>query len=154
VVGDHAAPGVAKAGRRVSVLARSAASAALDAVVQLLADHGITASRDPGAFHAAPLGVLVGLPALVNATLGARVYEIPVYVVSSDPLSGPAEVDALYALADDAARALNCDTYRPADWRGAGVNAEPLPAVLITAVATVPIQPLLPGSEARNGDEV
>ena len=138
MVGDHAPAGVAKAGDRVSVLARSAASAALDAVVQLLADHGVTASRDPGAFHMAPLGVLVGLPALTDATLGARVYEIPVYVVSSDPLSGPAEVDALYALADDVARALSCDTYRPTDWRGAGVNSEPLPAVLVTAFATVP----------------
>jgi hypothetical protein len=137
----------------VSVLARSTAAAALDAVVQLLIDYGIQATRDPGAFHDAPLGVLVGLPALTDATLGARVYEIPVYVISSDPLVSPAEVDALYALADDVARALACDTYRPTDWPGSGVNSQPLPAVLVTAVATVPIPPLLQEVRLENEHE-
>ena len=138
MVGDHAATGVAEAGRRVSVLARSPASAALDAVLALLADHGITATRDPGSFHVAPLGVLVGLPALANATLAARVFTIQVYVVSSDPLVSPAEVDALYALADDVALALRVDTYQPHDHR-TNANAEPLPAVRMEAVATVPL---------------
>jgi hypothetical protein len=131
-------------------MTRSAASAAIDAVVALLADQGVTATRDPGAFHAAPVGVLVGLPSMTNATLGARVYEIPVWIVSSDPLSSPAEVDALYALADDVAFALGSDNYRPTSWPGAGVNSEPLPAVLVTAVATVPVPPLLQEERPAN----
>lgn len=110
---------------------------AIDAVVSVLEDAGIEAGRDPGAFYPQPIGVLVGLPSLVRATLGEKIYELPVYVVSGDPLSTPAPVDRLYALADEVASVLAIDSYRPSDWRGSA-NAEPLPAVELTAIASVP----------------
>lgn len=116
--------------------AQTAAARAIDGLLAQLEDAGITASRDAGAFYPQPAGVLVGLPALVGRLLAARTYEIVVYVVSGDPLNTPAAVDRIYALADDVALALATDSYRPSSWRS-GVNAEPLPAVELTATVTV-----------------
>ncbi len=110
----------------------------LDAVLEMLDAHGITATRDAGAFYPQPLGVLVGLPSLTGGTLGARTYTIPVYVVSGQPLVEPDVVDALYSLADEVAQALDVAAYSPFDFRGSAANAEALPGVQLDATATVP----------------
>jgi hypothetical protein len=118
------------------------ASVALDAVLALLEEAGIEATRDPGAFYPQPLGVAVGLPTLEGGTMGARTYSIPVYVVSGEPLSNAERVDELYSHADAVMRALNADAYAPFDYRGTP-NVEPLPAVRLDVVATIPLlQPL------------
>lgn len=121
----------------MSVAVVNPAVRALDALLAALGDAGIEASRDAGAFFPQPVGVLVTLPALVAWTLAARTYEIGVLVVSGDPLNSSANVDRLFALADDVALALSIDKFRPSSWRS-GVNAEPLPAVELTATVTVP----------------
>jgi len=118
-------------------LATAPAARARAALVQLLADAGIEAALDAGAFYPQPIGVLVGLPTLVKANLSARVFTIPVLVVSGDPVSAPLVVDRLYALADDVALAVRTLAYRPSSWSG-GPNAEPLPAVELTVTVTVP----------------
>lgn len=120
----------------MSVNGQHPASRALAAVLAMLGSAGITATRDAGAFYPQPAGVLVGLPALVARGLATRTYEITVLVVSGDPLNSSLNVDRLYALADDVALALACDTYRPDSWRS-GVNAEPLPALSLLCTLTV-----------------
>jgi hypothetical protein len=45
-------------------------------------------------------------------------------------------VDRIYALADDVALALAVNTYRVSNYRSS-VNAEPLPALELTATLTV-----------------
>jgi hypothetical protein len=114
----------------------SAAGTARAAALALLEGSGIEASSDAGAFFPQPVGVLVGLPTLVSRTLAARTFELPVTVVSGDPLNSELAVDRLYALADDVAGALRTFASRPTSWRG-GVNAEPLPAIELTATLTI-----------------
>lgn len=109
---------------------------AIDAVLALLSDAGIPATRDAGAFHYDPAGVLVGLPELTGRLMGARTFTIPVHVVSGEPLTGPRPVNRLFAWADDIAAALSCATYRPTSWQSSS-NAEPLPAILLTVTVTV-----------------
>lgn len=113
-----------------------AASRAIAAVLERLEDAGMDATRDAGAFHPAPIGVLVGLPTLVARLLAARTYTVPVRVVSADPLNTTAAVDRLYGYADQLADLLSCDAYRPVEWIG-GVNADPLPAILLETTVTV-----------------
>ena len=120
----------------MSVPGVSYASEAIEAIVARLEDAGLSPSRDAGAFHPQPLGILVGLPALIARGLASRTFEIPVHVVSADPLNGPGQVDRLYVLADLVAATLATDSYAPADWIG-GVNVEPLPSVLVTCVITI-----------------
>ena len=118
------------------VEALSAALRARRAVLALLADAGIPASSDAGAFYPQPVGVLVGLPALVARGLGSRTFELAVTVVSGDPLNTELALERLYALADAVLEACRSNTYRVTSWRG-GVNAEPLPALELTVTATV-----------------
>jgi hypothetical protein len=110
------------------------ASLVIEALEQALEDAGIPATRDVGSFQ--PTGVLVGLPELVGRTLGGRTYEVPVLVVSGDPLNRPELVDSIYALADECARALATDNYRPTTFSSSR-NAEPLPALELTITTTI-----------------
>lgn len=119
----------------MAVSVQGAASRAIEATLQLLDDAGITATRDAGAFYPQPVDVLVGLPTLVRRTLAARIFTIPVLVVSGDPLNSTLAIDRVYALADDVALALKVEGYRPSSWRSS-VNAEPLPAVELTVTVT------------------
>lgn len=112
------------------------ASRAIAAVLERLQDAGVDATRDAGAFHPAPIGVLVGLPSLTFRLLASRTFSVPVRVVSADPLNTTTAVERLYALADQLADLLSCDSYRPVEWIG-GVNADPLPAVLLETTVTV-----------------
>lgn len=112
------------------------ATRAINAALAALEAAGIDATRDPGSFYPQPIGVLVGLPALSRRTQASRVYELSVLVVSGDPLNAELPVDRLYALADDCALALRVDTYSVSSWRSS-VNAEPLPALEMTATLTV-----------------
>ena len=112
------------------------ATRALEAVLAELELEGIPATREPANFYPQPAGVLVGLPALVKRTQAARVFEITVLVVSGDPLNVALAVDRLYALADDVALALAVDAYRVSSYRSSS-NAEPLPALELTATLTV-----------------
>ena len=114
----------------------SAAVRAIESVLAELEVAGISATRDAGAFYPQPAGVLVGLPTLVGRLMSARTFEIPVLVVSGDPLNSELAVDRIYALADDCALALATDRYRPSSWRST-VNSEPLPAVELTVTVTV-----------------
>jgi len=114
----------------------TAATRAIDAVVAMLEDAGITAQRDAGAFYPQPVGILVGLPTLTGRTLAARTFTLPVLVVSGDPFNSPVAVDRVYALADEAAYVLATAEYRPSSWRSS-VNAEPLPAVELSVTVTV-----------------
>lgn len=109
---------------------------AISRLLELLEDAGIQATRDPGAFHPQPVGVLVALPELIGRTMYARTFTVAVLVVSGDPLQSEQAVDRVYALADAVALALNTDAYRPSSYRS-GVNAEPLPAVELTVTVTV-----------------
>ena len=109
---------------------------AIDAVLAALTDAGIPATKDAGSFYPAPVGVLVGLPALTKRGLTSATFSVPVTVVSGDPLTDETKVARLYALADDTAVALRCDQYRPTSWSG-GVNSEPLPAVELAAKVTL-----------------
>jgi hypothetical protein len=118
-------------------LATAPAARARAAIVGLLADAGIDATLDAGAFFPQPIGVLVGLPTLDGANLAARRFRVPVLIVSGDPLNAPYVVDRIYALADDVAIALRTLAYRPSSWSG-GPNAEPLPAVELDVTVTVP----------------
>ena len=120
----------------MSVLETRPATRALEALLAELEAAAIEASRDAGAFYPQPVGVLVGLPALVRRGHAFRTFELPVLVVSGDPLNSELAVDRVYALADDVALALAIDTYRPSSWRSS-VNSEPLPAVELTATVTV-----------------
>ena len=108
----------------------------IEELVDELLESGIEASRDAGAFYPQPLGVLVGLPSLVSRGVYSRTYEVPVLVVSGDPLNAVLAVDRLYALADDVAGVLSTAAYRVSSWRSA-VNAEPLPALELTVTVTV-----------------
>jgi hypothetical protein len=114
-----------------AIRARDAVFWALDDV---LAD--VDLSRDAGAFHPAPLGVLVGLPALISRTMAARTYQVGVHCVSADPLNTLEAVDALFALADVVVLVLGSSSYTPTDWSG-GTNRDPLPSVYVQAVITV-----------------
>lgn len=96
----------------------------------------IPVSDDAGAFHPAPLGVLVGLPTLQGRGLASRSYLVPVHVVSADPLNTRGATDALYRLADRLVVALPVSTYVPTDWSG-GVNRDPLPSVNFGIVVTI-----------------
>lgn len=112
---------------------------ALDALTGLsgvLSDAGIPNTTDAGSFVPDPLGVLVGLPALESRGLATNTYAVPVRVVSGRPLNRPANVDALYTLADRVALVLDTGEYVPVEWSG-GLNADPLPAILITVTVTV-----------------
>ena len=124
----------------MSVMAASAATRALQGVLDLLEQAGITATRDAGAFYPQPVGVLVGLPTLTKRGLASHTFTVPVLVVSGDPLNDELPVDRVYALADDVAAVLAIDQYRPSSWAG-GVNAEPLPAVELAATVTVTADP-------------
>jgi hypothetical protein len=128
---------VAAPGDRVSSTeSTTAASWAIEQTLELLAEYGIEATRDAGAFYPQPVGVLVGLPTLEGRTLGGWLFTIPISVVSGDPLNATMPVDRLYALADDVAIAIDTDTYRPTSFRS-GVNAEPLPAIELVATCKV-----------------
>lgn len=120
----------------MSVSTTHPAARALEAVLAELAAAGIEATRDAGAFYPQPTGTLVGLPELTRRTHGARVFAVPVLVVSGDPLTSELTVDRLYSLVDDVALALSADAYRVTSWRSS-VNAEPLPAIEVVAVVTV-----------------
>jgi hypothetical protein len=120
----------------MSVSTGTPAGFAIARLLELLADAGIAATRDPGAFFPQPVGVLVGLPTMIGRGMATRSFTIPVLVVSGDPLSSELAVDRLYALADDCALALATENYRPSSWRSS-VNAEPLPAVELTVTVTV-----------------
>jgi hypothetical protein len=115
---------------------RAGATAAIAAVLDALDDAGITATSDAGAFYPQPVGVLVGLPTLTKRGLHSATYEVPMHVVSGDPLNDSHSVDRLYALADDCAIAVRTDNYRPSSWAGS-VNAEPLPAIEMAATVTL-----------------
>lgn len=114
------------------------ASRSIEALVSMLADASIVASRDAETFAAnlGELGILVGLPSRVGGTLGADTFEIPVYVVSGDPVSTADAVDALYAAADEVARELRTLTYRPTTWGGRS-GSEPLSAIEVSVTVTV-----------------
>lgn len=114
----------------------TAATRAIGALLELLEEAGLEATRDAGAFYPQPAGILVGLPELVGRGLATRTFAIPVLCVSGDPLNSELAVDRIYSLADEAARALRTDAYRPSSWRSS-VNAEPLPAIELTVTVTV-----------------
>jgi|SRR5215831_571745 len=128
---------MAPAGGRVNATLTSAAGRARARLLAELEAAGIEATTDAGAFYPQPVGVLVGLPTYTGRGQASRSFEVPVYVVSGDPLNSELAVDRLYALADDVALACRADRYRPTSWRGSS-NAEPLPSIDVVAVLTVP----------------
>ena len=119
----------------MSVAVVHPATRAIESVLAALELAGIAATRDAGAFYPQPVGTLVALPAMVRRGQASRTFELQILVVSGDPLNSELAVDRLYALADDVALVLAIDAYRPSSWRS-GVNAEPLPAIELTATVT------------------
>ena len=107
---------------------------ALDAVVDVLTEAGLQATRDAGAFYPNTVACLVGMPTVKSSGLAYRTMEVPIHVVTSDPPSARS-VDALYAAAEIAAAALQTDAYAPQTWSG-GPNADSLPSILINAVVS------------------
>ena len=128
----------------MSVSPATGAGQAIEAVLAQLAEDGIDATDDAGAFFPQPVGVLVGLPSLVSRGLAAATYSIPILVVSGDPINERLSRDRLYALADDICRSLSIAAYRPSQWSG-NVNLEPLPALELAAVVTVTTEVLQHG---------
>jgi len=120
----------------VAAGSQTAATRAITAVVDALATVAISANRDAGAFYPNPLGVLVGLPALIDRGLAFRTFQVPVHVISGAPLNTMSAVEALYAVADTAIGALGADAYTPAEWIG-GPNVDPLPSLLVLAIVTI-----------------
>jgi hypothetical protein len=120
----------------LSATSTSAAVRAIAGLVDELVDAGVEATRDAGAFYPQPTGVLVGLPTLIRRGLGSRTFEVPVLVVSGDPLNAELAVDRIYSLADEVAAVLSTANYRPSSWRSSS-NAEPLPALELTVTVTV-----------------
>lgn len=112
------------------------ATRAIEKVLERLQDGGVDATRDAGAFHPRPIGVLVGLPDLTFRLIASVTYTVPVRVVSADPLNTVAAVDRLYGLADSLAVLLSCDSYTVGEWVGS-VNADALPAILLNVTVTV-----------------
>jgi hypothetical protein len=120
----------------MGTVAAPPASRARAELVDELVAAGLEATGDAGAFYPQPLAVLVGLPALVGRTLAGRTFEVPVLVVSGDPLNSTEHVDRAYAIADEVALVLSTGSYRPSSWRSSS-NAEPLPALELTVTVTV-----------------
>lgn len=119
--------------------ANGSASLAVRARAELvdeLAEAGIEATGDAGAFYPQPVGILVGLPTLVGRGLGFRTFTIPVLIVSGDPLNSDDRVAAIYELADEVAGELATAAYRPTQYRSTS-NAEPLPAVEVVVTVTI-----------------
>lgn len=104
----------------------------------MLADAGVTAHRDATELLAdlGSIGILVGLPSRVGGTLSASTFEIPVYVISGDPVNTAEAVDRLYLEADAIALELRTLIYRPTTWGGRS-GAEPLSAIELTVTVTV-----------------
>lgn len=113
----------------------SRAAVALEALLELLEAGGVTASRDASSFYPDPIGVLVTLPTRLRDTLAASVFEIPIVVVSAEPVNTPEAVDRLYAEADAIAEIVSTPSYRPTTWSG-GADVAPLPAIEILATVT------------------
>jgi hypothetical protein len=120
----------------MSVPTATVATLARRQIAAMLQGRGIEASIDVGEFYPTPVGVLVGLPALLKRGLASRTFEVPVLVVSGDPLNSELAVDRLYELADNVALALRADRYSPSSWRSSS-NAEPLPAIELPVTVTV-----------------
>ena len=116
--------------------ASSLAALARREIRDALVEAGIPAVLDAGAFYPQPTGVLVGLPTLVSRGLASSTFEVPVLVVSGDPLNVELAVDRLYALADRAIAILVTDSYAVASYRSSA-NAEPLPALELTVTVTL-----------------
>lgn len=112
------------------------AALAIEAIVDALAAGGVTASRDASGFDPSPIGVLVGLPSLVDHTLGGATFDVPVVIVSGDPVNTSDAVDRLYTEADAIAEIVHADTYRPTSWAGSS-RTQPLPAIEVSAIVTV-----------------
>ena len=127
---------MAAASSDVSVVVVHPAVRALQGVMSELALNGIDATRDAGAFYPQPVGVLVGIPALVKRGQATYTYEVPVSIVSGDPVNSDVIVDRMCSLADDVAIVLETYAYRPGSYRS-GVNAEPLPSLELTVTVTV-----------------
>lgn len=119
----------------MSTVTSSPATRAIAYLIEQLEEFGVTATDDPGAFYPQPVGVLVGLPTLIRRQLSSSAFEIPVLIVSGDPLNSALVRDRLYLLADEVARALKTNNYRPSSWRSS-VNAEPLPALELTVTTS------------------
>lgn len=117
----------------------TAARAAIDAIAELLETAGVTASRDASGFDPAPIGVLLGLPTLAGRTLSGATFEVPIVIVSGDPVSTAEAVDRLYAEADAIASIVAASSYRPSTWGGSS-RTQPLPAIEISAIVTVSIE--------------
>lgn len=112
------------------------ASLALEALLEILDQEGIVATRDAAGFNPKQVGILVGLPSRLGSTLGADTYEIPVLVVSGEPLNNADAVDRLYAEADAVAAATSTDRYSVASWDGSS-RTDPLPAIEVPVTLTV-----------------
>lgn len=120
----------------MSVAVGSPALRAIEVALELLADAGITATDDAGAFYPQPTGVLVGLPSQASRGLASRTYTLPVLVVSADPLNSALARQRIYALADDVAFALHADNFRTSSW-AADPNAAPHPALEVTLTVSI-----------------
>lgn len=118
----------------------TSARAAIDAIAELLADAGVQATDEASGFSPSPIGVLIGLPSRVSATLGGETFEIPILVVSGDPVNTAEAVDRLYAEADAIAHAVAETKYEPTTWAGSG-RVQPLPAIEIVATVSVSNNP-------------
>jgi hypothetical protein len=117
----------------------TAARLAIDAIAELLEAGGVTASRDASGFDPAPIGVLLGLPTLVGRTLSGATFDVPIVIVSGDPVNTAEAVDRLYAEADAIAEIVSTSSYRPSTWAGSS-RTQPLPAIEVSAIVTVSIE--------------
>jgi hypothetical protein len=120
----------------MSSLSTTLASVARAELLAALEEAGVEATGDAGAFFPQPTGVLVGLPTLVSRGLASSTFEVPVLVVSGDPLNAELAIDRVYGIADEVVRILRTDSYAVASWRSSA-NAEPLPALELTVTVTV-----------------
>lgn len=118
----------------------TSASAAIEKVIDLLQLANVDPTREASGFTPNPVGVLVGLPGKIRATLAGETFEVPVYVVSGEPVNTSDAVDRLYSIADACAHALSESRYTTTTWAGSG-RVAPLAAIEIVATVTVSNDP-------------
>lgn len=106
---------------------------ALDAIVGVLVDAGIPATRDPGEFQ--PPGAIVAAPTITGAaTMQSIGLTVPVYVVHTD--SGVAGLDWLLAAVSILLPVFGETAASPTLWNSP-INPAGLPAYLITVRVNV-----------------
>lgn len=113
-------------------------SEALDRVALAIAVEGVQhVTRDPGAFHPDPVGVLVTAPTVTDLGLASISFTVPILIVSIQPPSADS-LDIILTTTLQVLEAVQVSQARPTQWSG-GPNLDSLPAYEVVATVTTTI---------------